>query len=109
VVPDIHSGTADCLARLGREAEAEREFLAEIALVPHSPEGRVGLATLYRSQGRDADSRRVLEGVVSAHPRPGPEEHWTVVRTARVLGDEEAARAWAARARSRYPRDKRFR
>jgi arylsulfatase A-like enzyme/Tfp pilus assembly protein PilF len=109
VVPGIHSGTADCLARLGREAEAEREFLAEIDLVPHSREGRVGLATLYRSQGRDAESRRVLEGVVSAHPRPGPEEHWMVVRTARVLGDEEAARTWAARARSRYPRDARFR
>jgi Tfp pilus assembly protein PilF len=109
VVPGIHSGMADCLARLGRDAEAEREFQAEIALIPHSPDGRVGLATLYRSQGRDAEARSVLEGVVTAHPRPGPEEHWVVVRTARVLGDEEEARAWAARARSRYPRDARFR
>jgi tetratricopeptide (TPR) repeat protein len=109
VVPGVHAGTADCLARLGREAEAEREFQTEIALIPHSPEGRVGLATLYRSQGRDAESRRILEGVVSAHPRPGPEEHWVVVHTFRVLGDEEAARTWAARARSRFPRDARFR
>ncbi len=69
----------------------------------------MGLATLYRSQGRDAEARRVLEGVVSDQPRPGPEEHWVVVHTLRVLGDEEAARAWAARARSRFPRDARFR
>jgi arylsulfatase A-like enzyme/Tfp pilus assembly protein PilF len=109
VVPGIRSGTADCLARLGRDAEAEREFQAEIALVPHSREGRVGLATLYRSQGRDAEARSVLEGVVSAHPRPGADEHWVVVHTARVLGDEDEARAWAARARGRYPRDARFR
>jgi arylsulfatase A-like enzyme/Tfp pilus assembly protein PilF len=109
VVPGIHSGTADCLARLGREAEAEREFEAEVALVPHSVEGRVGLATLYRSQGRDAEARRALDGVVLAHPRPGPEEHWVVVRTYRVLGDEDAARAWSARARSRFPADPRFR
>jgi arylsulfatase A-like enzyme/tetratricopeptide (TPR) repeat protein len=109
VVPGVHSGAADCLARLGREAEAEREFEAEIALVPHSAEGRVGLATLYRSQGRDAEARRALDGVVLAHPRPGPEEHWIVMRTYRVLGDQDAARAWAARARSRFPADARFR
>ena len=109
LVPGIHSGLADCLARLGREAEAEREFEAEIALVPHSVEGRVGLATLCRSQGRDAEARRVLDGVVLAHPRPGPEEHWVVVRTYRVLGDEEAARARVVRARRLFPRDARFR
>jgi arylsulfatase A-like enzyme/Tfp pilus assembly protein PilF len=109
VVPGIHSGLADCLARLGREAEAEREFEAEIAAIPWSPEGRVGLATLYRSQGRDAEARRVLEGVVSAHPRPGPDEYRVVVRTARVLGDEGAARTWTVRARSRFPGDARFR
>ena len=108
-MPGIRSGIADCLARLGREAEAEREFQAEIATLPHSREGRVGLATLYRSQGRDAEARRALEGVVAAHPRPGPEEYWVVVHTARVLGAEEAARAWAARARSRFPGDARFR
>ncbi len=109
VVPGIRSGMADCLARLGREAEAEREFQAEIATIPHSRDGRLGLATLYRSQGRDAEARRALEGVVAAHPRPGPEEYWVVVQTARVLGADEAARTWAARARSRFPGDARFR
>ena len=34
-------------------ADGEHEFRAELADVPWSPEARVGLATLYRSQGSD--------------------------------------------------------
>ncbi len=108
VVRNLHSGLADCLARLGQEAEAEKEFLAEIEAIPHSREGRTGLALLYRSQGRDADARRVLEGVVTANPRAGADEYWTVVHAFTTLGDVTAARAWAGRARARFPGDRRF-
>jgi choline-sulfatase len=108
VVRSVHAGLADCLARLGREAEAEKEFLAEIEAIPHSREGRTGLAILYRSQGRDAEARSVLEGVVTANPRAGAEEYWTVVRTLSTLGDVTAAREWARRARARFPGDRRF-
>jgi arylsulfatase A-like enzyme/Tfp pilus assembly protein PilF len=108
VVRNVHAGLADCLARLGREAEAEKEFVAEIAAIPHSREGRTGLAILYRSQGRDAEARGVLEGVVTANPRAGAEEYWTVVRTFATLGDVTAAREWAGRARARFPGDRRF-
>jgi arylsulfatase A-like enzyme/Tfp pilus assembly protein PilF len=109
IVRNLHAGLADCLARVGREAEAEREFLAEIAAIPHSREGRTGLAILYRSQGRDADARRTLEGVVTANPRAGAEEYWAVVRTFATLGDAPAAREWASRARGLFPSDPRFR
>ncbi|HEY2945419.1 MAG TPA: sulfatase-like hydrolase/transferase [Vicinamibacteria bacterium] len=109
VVRGLHARTGDCLARLGREAEAEREFRAEIEESPYSAEGRVGLAILYRSQGRDEPARQVLAGVVTANPRAGANEYWTVVRTLSGLGDAEAARSWAARARARYPSDSRFR
>jgi choline-sulfatase len=108
VVRNLHAGLADCLARLGQEAEAEKEFLAEIAAIPHSREGRTGLAILYRSQGRDAEARGVLEGVVTANPRAGADEYWTVVRAFTTLGDVTAARAWAGRARARFPGDRRF-
>src|SRR5437764_13258878 len=73
VVLDLHARMADCLARLGREPEAEREFQAELRAVPWSREGRVGLAMLYRSQGRDAEARTALEGLVTASPRPEAE------------------------------------
>jgi arylsulfatase A-like enzyme/Tfp pilus assembly protein PilF len=109
VVLGLHARMADCLARLGREAEAEREFQAEIAAVPWSREGRVGLAMLYRAQGRDADSRAALEGLVGSTPQAGADVYWTVVKTFADLGDTAAARDWAARARARFPRDPRFR
>jgi tetratricopeptide (TPR) repeat protein len=109
VVRELHAGKADCLARLGREAEAEREFLAEIETIPHSREGRVGLAMLYRSQARDQAAREAVAGVVTAHPSPGPDEYAVVVRTLAGLGDRDAARDWAGRARARFPEDRRFR
>jgi tetratricopeptide (TPR) repeat protein len=109
VVLTLHARMADCLARLGREAEAEKEFLAEIKDVPWSREGRVGLAMLYRSQGRDAEARAMLEGLVAARPNPDAETYSTVVRTFALLGDDAAARAWTARARAKFPGDARFR
>jgi arylsulfatase A-like enzyme len=109
VILGLHARMADCLARLGREPEAEREFLAELHAVPWSREGRVGLAMLYRSQGRDAEARAALEGLVTASARPEPEAYWTVVKTFALLGDTAAARDWAARGRAQFPRDARFR
>jgi len=109
VVPDLHAGRADCLARLGREKEAEQEFRAELAEFPFSRDGRVGLALLCRSQGRDQEARDALAGVVTAHPHPGAGEYATVVRTFTVLGDAPAAREWARRARTLFPGDPRFR
>ena len=109
VVRNLHANMADCLARLGREAEAEREFQAELEAIPHSEEARVGLAMLYRSQGRDGEARTALAGVVTSLPRPGPEAFLKVVRTFAALGDTEAAREWTARARAQFPSDARFR
>jgi len=109
VVRNLHAGLADCLARTGREADAEREFQAELAVVPWSPEGRVGLATLLRSQGRDAEARTVLAGVVTSLPQPTADAYAIVVRAFNVLGDTAAAREWSVKARARFPADPRFR
>ena len=109
VVRNLHAHMADCLARLGREAEAEREFRAELQAIPHSEEARVGLAMLYRAQGRDGEARASLAGLIAALPRPGPEAYLKVVQTFSVLGDTEAAREWAARGRAQFPADPRFR
>jgi arylsulfatase A-like enzyme/tetratricopeptide (TPR) repeat protein len=109
IVRSLHFQLGDCLARLGREADAEREFQAELASVPTSVEAHVGLAMLYRSQGRDAESRAALTGVVTSAREPSADAYWTVVRTFGVLGDPEAARTWAAQARARFPADPRFR
>jgi arylsulfatase A-like enzyme/Tfp pilus assembly protein PilF len=109
IVRSLHFQLGDCLARLGRDAEAEREFRAELQALPSSTEARVGLAMLYRSQGRDAESREALAALVTASSAPTADAYWTVVHTFGVLGDQEAARSWAAQARQRFPADPRFR
>jgi arylsulfatase A-like enzyme/Tfp pilus assembly protein PilF len=109
VVPNLHARLGDCFGRTGRPTEAEREFNTEIATIPASPEARIGLASLYRSQGRDAEARHMLEGVVEKAPQPMADTYWTVVRTFTVLGDVAAAREWAAKARQKFPSDPRFR
>jgi arylsulfatase A-like enzyme/Tfp pilus assembly protein PilF len=109
VVRELHAGLADCLARLGHAAEAEAEFRQEIALIPHSREARVGLALLFRSQGRDKEARDALAGVVTANPRAGADEYVVVARTFARLGDVEAAREWSRRGNALYPKDARLR
>lgn len=109
VIRNLHASAADCLARLGHNDEAEREFRAEIGAIPGSREARVGLAMLYRSQGRDEDARAVLSALVAAEGAPTADTYWTVVHTFTVLGDLVAARRWAAIAKTRFPSDSRFR
>jgi arylsulfatase A-like enzyme/tetratricopeptide (TPR) repeat protein len=109
IILTLHSSMADCLARLGREREAEAEFVTEIKLAPWSAPGRVGLAILYRAQGRDADARDVLSALIAAQPKPDAEAYWAVVRTLSTLGDATAARDWSLKARARFPADPRFR
>jgi tetratricopeptide (TPR) repeat protein len=109
VVRNLHAGLADCLARTGRNADAEREFKAELSLIPSSPEARIGLATLYRSLGRDAEAREVLTGLIAATPNADAATYGLVVRAFSTLGDVAAAREWSARAHARFPGDPRFR
>jgi tetratricopeptide (TPR) repeat protein len=109
VVRGLHAGLADALARLGRVEEAEAEFRREIQVIPFSREGRVGLGLLLRSQGRDAEARDTLAGIVTANPRAGADEYALVARTLATLGDAAAARDWARRGHALYPQDERLR
>lgn len=109
VILELHYLIGDCLARLGKNPEAEAEFLAEIQAIPRTRKGRVGLAMLYRSEGRDGEAREALAGVVGSDPRPTADEYWTVVQTLTVLGDRSAAASWAGKARALFPEDRRFR
>jgi hypothetical protein len=60
-------------------------------------------------QGRDAEARVVLTGLITSTPQPTADAYFTVVRTFTVLGDAGAAREWAVKARQKFPRDARFR
>ena len=109
VFANLHSSLADCLARQGREGEAEAEFRKEIEIIPASRSGRIGLALLLRSQGRDEEARGTIAGVVEQNAAATGDDFDLVIRTLAGLGDAEAAARWKRRARARYPDDPRFR
>ena len=77
-VRNLHANLADCLARLGREPEAEREFRAEIEAIPTSESGREPSERALRTQSR-------------VHPREVPivTQH-AEVRDATFLGTQIA-------------------
>src|SRR5262249_7314322 len=104
--PGLHAGAGDCLALSGRGSEAEREFRAELGQDPASEEARVGLAMLWRAQGRDTEARTVLFGLVDADP--SADAYALVLAALRELGDAAGARQWVGRARAAYPADPRF-
>lgn len=109
IVRNLYHNMGDCLARLGREAEAEAAFRQEIRQLPTSREAHLALALLYRSQGRDAEVRSVLEGLVASESPRRPDSYAAAIRTLGVLGDAEGARAFTAQARQMFPSDRRFR
>jgi choline-sulfatase len=107
-LPGLHSGAGDCLARLGRLAEAEREMRAEVLAFPGSVEARVRLAALYRVLGRRSDARSVLLDLATANVQADPEAYATILGALQDLGDATAAGEWARRAHSLFPADPRF-
>ena len=79
----------DCLARMGRTAEAEEAFHEEIKAFPTNAAARAGLAMLYASEGREADARGALGSLVSEVATP--DAYFAAIRTYEILGDAEAA------------------
>lgn len=82
-VSDLEYLRGDILARLGREAEAERAFRQEIESFPGNPPGWTGLALLFASQGRSEEARELLSRMVRA--APGPRSSAAAAATLRVI------------------------
>lgn len=100
IVPKLHFGLADSLARLGRVREAEKEFKAELAIDPASVETRAGLGALYWSQSQDERARETISGIVTEGKKAGALEYAAVIRTFEGLGDSQSVAIWRDRARS---------
>jgi tetratricopeptide (TPR) repeat protein len=96
-VPDIRYYLGDTLGRLDRLSEAERLFLEELAIFPHSLRATSGLAMVYRSQERAEESNRVIEAMLRRSPTPRAfelaERLWTMFgETARAAAARESLR-----------------
>jgi arylsulfatase A-like enzyme/predicted Zn-dependent protease len=102
----LHMLRGDVLAREGRAAEAEREFLEELRLYPDRMDARVSLAALYASLNRRMDARRVVIELVSRQPTP--EAFLLGMRTFHGTGDREGEVQLRGEARRLFPSDPRF-
>lgn len=91
----------DSLARLGREAEAEKAFLEEIHDFPSSPAPWTALAMLYASQGREADARKTLADLIKEVGTPT--SYFAAIKTYEILGDPHSAAELRAEQRRIFP------
>ncbi len=91
----------DLLARLGRNAEAEKAFQREIEDFPSNPAAFTRLAVLYAAQGRSQEAVAVLKALVDRNDTPLA--YAEAVRTLRTLGETQGAAALLGFARQKHP------
>ena len=103
-IPNLHFYRGDILARLGRNAEAEREFRAEIGTYPTEPDAYASLMLLLASSGRIEEATRVVFDLIKASPRPP--SYIAVSETLKVMGDDRGARYWAVQGLRKFPENR---
>jgi arylsulfatase A-like enzyme/tetratricopeptide (TPR) repeat protein len=103
-VPNLHFYRGDILARLGRNAEAEREFREEIAEYPTAPDAYASLLLLLGTSGRIQEGTRVVFDLIQAAPRPP--SYIAVSETLKVMGDDRGALYWARQGLRRFPENR---
>jgi len=102
-VPNLHLYRGDILARLGRIAEAEKEFRTEIAAYPTEPDAYASLILLLASTGRAPEATAVVFELVRASPQP--RSYVVISETLKAMGDERGAAYWARQGLQRFPQD----
>lgn len=101
---EIHERYAAILQRLGRTADAEREWRALAAAFPRYPSFRLQLARLLRDAGRHAEAAAAL-GVVLEDQPDSPLVLAEAARVALAGGGKDAAVGYARRAAQVDPAD----
>jgi arylsulfatase A-like enzyme/Tfp pilus assembly protein PilF len=103
----LHWLRGDLLGRLGRNGEAEREFLQEIRDFPHDTRSYASLSLLYAVEGRTQEAVGTLRRMVETDGSPGA--YVEAVKTLRVLGDPQSAAALLRHALAVHPDSKELR
>jgi len=94
----LESMRGDALARLGRGADAESAFRAELAAFPDNGEAAQRLVLLLVAQGRTEEATKVIRDLAAA--APAARTYNGIAETLRIVGDDAGARYWSARARN---------
>jgi tetratricopeptide (TPR) repeat protein len=87
--PGLSFTRGDVLARMGRNADAEKAFRKEIRDNPNDARAPSSLALLYASEGRPREAVETLQQLTTSNQSPGA--YAAAVRTLRVLGDSDDA------------------
>jgi len=103
----LHWVRGDLLARLGRNAEAEKELLEEIREFPANTRAYSSLSVLYASEGRAQEAVGALQRMVEANGSPAA--YAEAVKTLRVLGDPQGAADLLRHALAVHPDSKELR
>jgi arylsulfatase A-like enzyme/Tfp pilus assembly protein PilF len=101
-VPGLYLHLGDCLFRARRLDEAERAFATELKLYPESLEARTRYGAFCLATGRKSKFVELFTDLVRQAPTAANYE--IAIRALKDAGEEEQARALAARARSRRGR-----
>jgi tetratricopeptide (TPR) repeat protein len=99
----LHFNRGDVLARLGRNAEAEKEFRLEIEAYPQNPEAYSSLILLLSTQGRTQEATQLVFELVRVSPRAP--SFVTISETLKAIGDDRGAVYWARQGLKKFPAD----
>lgn len=99
---DLHYFTADTLARLERDTDAEAQFVEELRLFPYNTRARTGLATVYHATGRIDEAVETLAALVRITPTP--DAYALAARLLTSFGRPQQAARLRAEARKAFAR-----
>lgn len=97
---DLHYYTGDSYNRLQQYADAEREFVEEIAAFPLGSRAYAALATLYRKTGRLEAAAETIDALLRLSPTV--ETYRLAARLWTTFGDPRRAAAVHAEAQRRF-------
>jgi arylsulfatase A-like enzyme/tetratricopeptide (TPR) repeat protein len=100
---NLHLTRGEALARLGRGAEAEREFRAEMSDFPADPRAYSSLVMLLATERRLDEATKVIFDAIQASPLP--HSYVVISETLKAIGDDRGALYWAYQGLQRYPQD----
>jgi arylsulfatase A-like enzyme/Flp pilus assembly protein TadD len=100
-IPNLHYYRGDVLARLGRNADAEQAFRAEIAAYPTAPDAYASLILLLSATGRVEEATRLVFTLIEK--APVPPSYVAVSETLKAIGDDRGARYWAYQGLQKFP------
>lgn len=69
-IAELHASAGDTLNRLDRGADAEAEFLKELAEFPENTHARAALAMIYQATGRTSEAAGAVADLMRVDPTP---------------------------------------